>query len=99
MYAKPRLPDPIRAAAVRALVVVALTLVQLMIAVLCSLAQVWLAFPMVVSTVASTIVATWAVLDVWVSRQVWRQRHGVLSQPSSVARERALRRLRRLDAG
>jgi hypothetical protein len=44
-------------------------------------------------------VATWAVLDVWVSRQVWRQRHGVLSQPSSVARERALRRLRRLDAG
>lgn len=98
MYAKPRLPDPIRAAAVRALVVVALTLVQLMIAVLCSLAQVWLAFPMVVSTVASTIVATWAVLDVWVSRQVWRQRHGVLSQPSSVARERALRKLRRRDA-
>ncbi|WP_181768008.1 hypothetical protein [Streptomyces albidus (ex Kaewkla and Franco 2022)] len=88
MYTKPRLPDPVRTAAVRALVIVAVTLVQLMIAVLCSLAAVWLAFPMVISTVASTIVATWAVLDVWVTRQVWRQRHGVLSEPSSAARTR-----------
>lgn len=94
MYARPRLPDPIRSAAVRALVIVAVTLVQLMIAVFCSLAGVWLAFPMVISTVASTVVATWAVLDVWVTRQVWRQRHGVLSEPSSAARERALSRPR-----
>lgn len=91
MYTKPRLPDPVRTAAVRALVIVAVTLVQLMIAVLCSLAAVWLAFPMVISTVASTIVATWAVLDVWVTRQVWRQRHGVLSEPSSAARTRVVR--------
>src|SRR4051794_35019723 len=48
MYTKPRLPDPVRTAAVRALVIVAVTLVQLMIAVLCSLATVWLAFPMVI---------------------------------------------------
>jgi len=95
MYAKPRLPDPVRTAAVRALVIVAVTLVQLMIAVLCSLAAVWLAFPMVISTVASTVVATWAVLDVWVTRQVWRQRHGVLSEPSSAARARARVRTRR----
>jgi membrane protein YdbS with pleckstrin-like domain len=88
MYAKPRLPDPVRKAAVRALVIVAVTLVQLMIAVLCSLAAVWLAFPMVISTVVSTVVATWAVLDVWVTRQVWRQRHGVVSLPSSAARAR-----------
>lgn len=88
MYTKPRLPDPVRTAAVRALVIVAVTLVQLMIAVLCSLAAVWLAFPMVIATVASTVVATWAVLDVWVTRQVWRQRHGVLSEPSSAARGR-----------
>lgn len=94
MYARPRLPDPIRSAAVRALVIVAVTLVELMIAVFCSLAGVWLAFPMVISTVASTVVATWAVLDVWVTRQVWRQRHGVLSEPSSAARERALARPR-----
>lgn len=94
MYAKPRLPDPVRSAAVRALVIVAVTLVELMVAVLCSLAEVWLAFPMVVSTVASTVVATWAVLDVWVTRQVWRQRHGVLSEPSSAARERASARAR-----
>ncbi|OEV12531.1 hypothetical protein AN218_07870 [Streptomyces nanshensis] len=94
MYARPRLPDLVRAAAVRALVIVAVTLVQLMIAVFCSLAEVWLAFPMVISTVASTVVATWAVLDVWITRQVWRQRHGVFSEPSSVARERALARAR-----
>src|SRR5262245_55732194 len=94
MYAKPRLPDSVRSAAVRALVIVAVTLVQLMVAVLCSLAKVWLAFPMVISTVASTGVATWAVLDVWVTRQVWRQRHGVLSEPSSAARERALEKAR-----
>jgi membrane protein YdbS with pleckstrin-like domain len=94
MYTRSRLPDPVRSAAVRALVIVAVTLVQLMIAVLCSLAQVWLAFPMVISTVVSTVVATWAVLDVWVTRQVWRQRHGVLSEPSSAARQRAMEKAR-----
>lgn len=88
MYAKPRLPDPVRTAAVRAVIVVALTLVQLMVALLCSLAEVWLAFPMVLGTVAGTVLATWCVLDVWVTRQVWVQRHGVVSEPSSVARPR-----------
>jgi hypothetical protein len=53
----------------------------------------WLAFPMVISGVASTVVATWAVVDVWVTRQVWNQRYGVVSEPSSTAR--ALRRERR----
>lgn len=86
MYAKSRLPDPVRTAAVRAVLIIALTLVQLTVAVLCSLAGVWLAFPAVVCTVASTVVATWAVLDVWVTRQVWIQRHGVVSTPGSVAR-------------
>lgn len=95
MYAKPRLADPVRAAAVRAVVIVALALVQLMIAVLCSLAGVWLAFPMVLSTVVGTIVATWGVLDVWVTRQVWSQRHGVVSEPSSAARARARARAQR----
>jgi hypothetical protein len=98
MYARSRLPDPIRSAAVRALVIVAVTLVELMIAVLCSLAEVWLAFPTVLATVASTVVATWAVLDVWVTRQVWRQRHGVLSEPSSAARERGLNMARTRSA-
>jgi hypothetical protein len=53
----------------------------------------WLAFPMVISSVVSTIVATWGALDVWVTRQVWNQRNGVVSMPSSTAR--ALRRERR----
>ncbi|NNG89875.1 hypothetical protein HLB32_34640, partial [Streptomyces cacaoi] len=88
MYAKPRLPDPVRAAAVRAVVIVALTMVLLMVAFFCSMAGVWLAFPMVLATIGGTVAATWAVLDVWITRQVWVQRHGVISEPSSVARKR-----------
>ncbi len=99
MYAKPRLPDPVRTAAVRAVIIVALTLVQLMVAFFCSMAGVWLAFPMVLSTIASTVVATWAVLDVWITRQVWVQRYGVVSEPSSVARRRAAGGHRRPGAG
>nr|WP_307826486.1 hypothetical protein [Streptomyces pactum] len=93
-----RLPDPVREAAVRAVIIVAVTLVQAMVAVLCTLAGSWLAFPMVLSTVASTVAATWGVLDVWVTRQVWRQRHGVVSAPSSSARQvRQSRRPQRLS--
>lgn len=88
MYAKSRLPDPVRAAAVRAGLAVALTLVLTVAAVLCSVAEVWAAFPLVLSTIAGTVVATWGVLDVLVTRQVWVQRHGVVSEPSSVARGR-----------
>ncbi|MFD9330319.1 hypothetical protein [Streptomyces sp. NPDC060065] len=88
-----RLPDPVRTAAVRALLIIAVTLIQAMVAFLSTLAGSWLAFPMVLSSVASTVVATWAALDVWVTRQVWNQRNGVVSIPSSTAR--ALRRERR----
>ncbi|MET7440675.1 hypothetical protein, partial [Streptomyces sp. NPDC005568] len=88
-----RLPDPVRTAAVRAVIIIAVTLMQGVVAFLCTLAGSWLAFPMVLSSVASTVVATWAALDVWVTRQVWNQRHGVVSVPSSTAR--ALRRERR----
>ncbi|CAM5647854.1 hypothetical protein SALBM135S_09725 [Streptomyces alboniger] len=77
----------------RAVIIVAVTLVQAMVAVLATLAGSWLAFPMVLSSVASTVVATWGVLDVWVTRQVWNQRNGVVSMPSSTARR--LRRERR----
>jgi hypothetical protein len=88
-----RLPDPVRTAAVRAVLVVAVTLVLAMVAFLCTMAGSWLAFPMVVGSVAGTVVATWGVLDVWVTRQVWNQRHGVVSMPNSTAR--AMRRERR----
>ncbi|MBQ0854178.1 hypothetical protein J8N05_39120 [Streptomyces sp. BH-SS-21] len=88
-----RLPDPVRTSAVRAVLIIAVTLIQAMVAFLCTLAGSWLAFPMVLSSVASTVVATWGALDVWVTRQVWNQRHGVVSEPSSTAR--ALRRERR----
>lgn len=88
------LPDPVRAAAVRAVVLVAVTLVLVMVAVLCSLAQVWLALPMVLVAVAGTVVTTWGVLDVWITQQMWNQRNGVVSTPSSVARERGAFRRR-----
>ncbi|MFB4425959.1 hypothetical protein C5F59_033375 [Streptomyces sp. QL37] len=88
-----RMPDPVRTAAVRAVLIMSLTLILAMVAFLCTLAGSWLAFPMVLSGVASTVVATWSVLDVWVTRQVWNQRHGVVSVPSSTARR--MRRERR----
>ncbi|OEJ29770.1 hypothetical protein AR457_29105 [Streptomyces agglomeratus] len=90
---RPRLPDPVRTAAVRAVIITSLTIMQALVAYLCTLAGSWLAFPIVLSSVASTVVATWGVLDVWVTRQVWNQRHGVVSVPSSTARQ--LRRERR----
>jgi hypothetical protein len=88
-----RMPDPVRTAAVRAVLIIAVTLIQAMVAFLCTLAGSWLAFPMVISSVVSTVVATWGALDVWVTRQVWSQRNGVVSTPSSTAR--LLRRERR----
>ncbi|MGW0086433.1 hypothetical protein [Streptomyces sp. NPDC003393] len=88
-----RLPDPVRTAAVRAVLIISVTLVQAVVAFLFTLTGSWLAFPMVLGGVAGTVVATWAALDVWVTRQVWNQRHGVVSAPSSTAR--ALRRERR----
>ncbi|WSB38860.1 hypothetical protein OG949_31575 [Streptomyces scopuliridis] len=87
------MPDAVRTAAVRAVIIAAVTLIQAMIAFLSTLAGSWLAFPMVLSSVASTVVATWGALDVWVTRQVWNQRNGVVSVPSSTARQ--LRRERR----
>ncbi|MET7680991.1 hypothetical protein [Streptomyces sp. NPDC005423] len=88
-----RLPDPVRTAAVRAVLIIAVTLMQATVAFLCTMAGSWLAFPMVISSVASTVLATWGALDVWVTRQMWNQRNGVISEPSSTAR--ALRRERR----
>jgi hypothetical protein len=89
----PRLPDPVRTAAVRAVVIVAVTLIEAMVAALAVVAESWFAAPAILATVVSTVLATWGVLDVWITRQVWNQRHGVVSSPSSAAR--ALRRERR----
>lgn len=77
----------------RAVLIVSVTLIQAVTAFLSTVAGSWLAFPMVLGSVASTVVATWAVLDVWITRQVWNQRHGVTSAPSSTARQ--LRKERR----
>jgi hypothetical protein len=94
-----RLPDPVRTAAVRAVLIIAVTLMQAMVASLCALAGSWLAFPMMISSVVSTVLATWGALDVWVTRQAWNQRNGVVSAPSSTARSlrRERRRVRRQE--
>lgn len=90
---RPRMPDPVRTAAVRAVLFVSVTLVEGMVAALFALSGSWLALPMLLFVLASVVATTWAVLDVWVTRQAWRQRHGVVSLPSSSAR--AVRRARR----
>lgn len=91
--ATPRLPDPVRTAAVRAVLIVAVAMIEAVIELLLVVGHSWLTAPMLLLTVLTSVLATWAVLDVWVTRQVWSQRDGVVSSPSSAAR--ALRRERR----
>jgi hypothetical protein len=88
-----RLPDPVRDAAVRAVLLVAVAVTQAVIVLLLVAGGSWLTAPMMLCTVVTSVVASWAVLDVWVTRQVWAQRAGVLSTPSSAAH--TLRRERR----
>ncbi|UQX00174.1 hypothetical protein [Streptomyces sp. RerS4] len=80
-----RMPDPVRTAAVRAVLVVAVTLTEATITFFLALTGSWLAFPMMLVGIAGTVLATWAVLDVLITRQTWNQRYGVLSEPSSAA--------------
>lgn len=83
-----RMPDSVRTSAVRAVLIVAVTLTQATITFFLTLTGSWLALPMGLGAIAATIVATWGVLDVWITRQTWNQRYGVLSEPSSTARGR-----------
>ena len=91
--ATPRMPDPVRAAAVRAVLIARGRADRGGDRLLLAAGHSWLSAPMTLLTVLTSVVATWAVLDVWVTRQVWNQRNGVVSSPSSAAR--ALRRERR----
>jgi hypothetical protein len=88
-----RMPDPVRAAAVRAVLISAVALTEALASVLLAAGDSWLSAPVTLATVLTSVVASWAVLDVWVTRQVWNQRNGVVSSPSSAAR--SLRRERR----
>lgn len=88
-------PDPVRTAAVRAFIIASVAVVVATVTVLWALAGSWLALPAVPATVLSVVVATWSAVDVRVTRQVWNQRHGVVSGPGSTAR--ALRLAHRHD--
>lgn len=90
---RPRMAEPVRAAAVRAVLIAAVALVQAVTDTVLALGHSWLSAPLLLTTVITSVIATWAVLDVWVTRQVWNQRNGVVSSPSSAAR--TLRRERR----
>jgi hypothetical protein len=83
---RPRMADPVRAAAVRAVLLVSVTLIIAMIAALATLGRSWLAAPALLAALVAVVVSTWAVVDVWITRQVWTQRGGVVSVPSSAAR-------------
>jgi hypothetical protein len=88
-----RMPDPVRSAAVRAVLIGSVALTEAIITALLAAGHSWLSAPMTLCSVLTSVVATWSVLDVWVTRQVWNQRNGVVSRPSSAAR--AVRRERR----
>jgi hypothetical protein len=90
-----RLPDPVRRSAVRAYLIGSFTLIEVMVAVLGALAESWVAAPATLAAIVSTVVSTWAVVDVWITRQVHIQRHGVVSTPSSTARPSRRERRRR----
>ncbi|WP_251054590.1 hypothetical protein [Streptomyces sp. ISL-66] len=94
-----RMPDPVRTSAVRAVLIVAVTLTVATIAFFLTITGSWLAFPMALCAIGGTVVATWGVLDVLITRQTWNQRYGVVSEPSSTARGRRRERRRaRRDA-
>ncbi|WP_328297522.1 hypothetical protein OG389_06600 [Streptomyces sp. NBC_00435] len=89
-----RMPDPVRSSAVRAVLIVAVTLTDATISFFLTVTGSWLALPLSLGAIAGTVVATWGVLDVLITRQMWNQRHGVVSEPSSTARGRRRERRR-----
>ncbi|WP_051696648.1 hypothetical protein [Streptomyces sp. NRRL S-244] len=89
-----RMPDPVRDSAVRAVLIVAVTLTGATVAFFLMVTGSWLALPMALGAIAGTVVATWGVLDVLITRQMWNQRYGVVSEPSSTARDRRRERRR-----
>lgn len=89
-----RMPDPVRESAVRAVLIVAVTLTVATIAFFLTITGSWLAFPLALCAIGGTVVATWGVLDVLITRQTWNQRYGVVSEPSSTARGRRRERRR-----
>lgn len=89
-----RMPDPVRTSAVRAVLIVAVTLTDATISFFLTVTGSWLALPLSLCGIAGVVVATWGVLDVLITRQAWNQRYGVLSEPSSTARDRRRERRR-----
>ncbi|MGW8783970.1 hypothetical protein ACWGNM_38735 [Streptomyces sp. NPDC055796] len=89
-----RMPDPVRDSAVRAVLIVAVTLTEATVTFFLMVTGSWLALPMALCAIAGTVVATWGVLDVLITRQMWNQRYGVVSEPSSTARGRRRERRR-----
>ncbi|WP_405016370.1 hypothetical protein OHV05_04055 [Kitasatospora sp. NBC_00070] len=93
-----RLPDEVRAAAVRAWMFFSCTLISLIVATLASYARSWLLTPALMATALGVFGTAWGLLEILISRQIAAQeRRGPnSSDPMTGSRER--RRGRSPDA-
>ncbi|WP_143200408.1 hypothetical protein [Kitasatospora sp. CB01950] len=89
-----RLPDEVRAAAVRAGLAFAFTVVTVIVAVLASWSHTGLIVPALALMAMGVFVLVWCLIDVVVSRQVAASRHRTPNStgPLDGSRERAHRR-------
>ncbi|MFI5533932.1 hypothetical protein ACIA8O_35885 [Kitasatospora sp. NPDC051853] len=69
-----RLPDEVRAAAVRAWMSFSFTLVGLIVATLASYARTWLLTPALVAMAVGVFGTAWSLLEIVISRQIAAQR-------------------------
>ncbi|MER5866771.1 hypothetical protein [Kitasatospora sp. NPDC002040] len=85
-----RLPDRVRAAAVRAWMFFSCTLISLIVATLASYARSWLITPALMATAVGVFGTVWCLLEILISRQIAaQQRRGPNSaNPMTGSRER-----------
>lgn len=69
-----RLPDEVRAAAVRAWLFFSCTLISLIVATLASYARSWLLTPALMATALGVFGTAWGLLEILISRQIAAQR-------------------------
>ncbi|BFV60435.1 hypothetical protein KCMC57_up55390 [Kitasatospora sp. CMC57] len=85
-----RLPDEVRAAAVRAWMFLSCTLISLIVATLASYASSWLLAPALMATALGVFGTAWGLLEILISRQIaaQQQRGPDSAEPMAGSRER-----------
>ncbi|MFI6445856.1 hypothetical protein [Kitasatospora sp. NPDC050543] len=84
-----RLPDEVRAAAIRAWMCLSCTLVSLMLATLASYAGSWLLTPALMVVALGVFGTTWSLLEIMISRQIAAQRRRGPNSASPMAGSQA----------